>query len=57
MVLSGDVHHGRISTVEFSNRDNKLIEVVSSPMSNLSGMSSIATSDITRSSRLKNFPR
>lgn len=56
VVLSGDVHHGRISTVQFPNRDNKLIEIVSSPMSNLSGISSIATSDITRNSRLKNFP-
>lgn len=56
VVLSGDVHHGRISKVEFAERDNKMIEVVASPMSNLSGISSIATSTITRSSRLKTFP-
>jgi hypothetical protein len=56
LVLSGDVHHGRISKVEFPNRSNKLVEVVSSPMSNLSGISSIATSEITKESRLKKFP-
>lgn len=56
LVLSGDVHHGRISTVEFPERKNKLVEVVSSPMSNLSGLSSIATSVITQRSRLKVFP-
>ncbi|NVK25579.1 MAG: hypothetical protein HWE10_11675 [Gammaproteobacteria bacterium] len=56
MVLSGDVHHGRISKVEFPNRTNKLVEVVSSPMSNLSGESSIATSTINIQSRLKRFP-
>lgn len=56
VILSGDVHHGRISKVEFPERANKMIEVVASPMSNLSGISSIATSTITRSSRLKKFP-
>lgn len=56
MVLSGDVHHGRISKVEFTDRRNKLVEVVSSPMSNLSGLSSIATSEITPETRLKTFP-
>jgi len=56
LVLSGDVHHGRVSTVNFAGRDNKLHEVVSSPLSNLSGISAIATSYITKKSRLKNFP-
>ncbi len=56
LVLSGDIHHGRISKVEFIDRPNKLIEVVSSPMSNLSGISSIATSVITKKTRLEEFP-
>ena len=56
LVLSGDIHHGRISKVEFIDRPNKLIDVVSSPMSNLSGISSIATSVITKKTRLEEFP-
>lgn len=54
--LSGDVHHGRLSRVEFSGRSNRLFEVVSSPMSNLAGISGIATSHINSKTRLKSFP-
>lgn len=54
--LSGDVHHGRISSVKFKGRRNKLVEIVSSPLSNLASISSIATSTISKRSRLKTFP-
>lgn len=56
LVLSGDVHYGKVSSVEFEGRENKLYEVVSSPLSNLSGLGAIATSYVTKRSRLKHFP-
>ena len=45
-VLSGDVHYGRISQVELGDSGAKLVEVVSSPTSNLTGVNSIATSTV-----------
>ncbi len=56
LVLSGDVHYGRVSSVEFEGRQNKLYEVVSSPLSNLSGLGGIATNYVTSRNRLKTFP-
>lgn len=44
VVLSGDVHFGRIATVALGNNGGRLIEVVSSPMSNLTGLNGIAAS-------------
>ncbi|MCL6417766.1 hypothetical protein MIB92_19060 [Aestuariirhabdus sp. Z084] len=44
MVLSGDVHFGRIATCKLGNNGAKLIEVVSSPLSNLTYLNGIATS-------------
>ncbi|MDN4501105.1 hypothetical protein QX776_01715 [Alteromonadaceae bacterium BrNp21-10] len=49
LVLSGDVHYGRIAQVKLGDNGAKLIEVVSSPMSNLTGFNSIAT-DTAKSS-------
>ncbi|MGQ8367437.1 hypothetical protein [Glaciecola sp. 1036] len=43
VVLSGDVHFGRISSVKIGNHGKKLIEVVASPTSNLTGVNSVAT--------------
>lgn len=43
VVLSGDVHFGRISQVQLVDSGAKLIEVVASPMSNLTGANSIAS--------------
>lgn len=43
VVLSGDVHYGRISQVKLGDSGAKLIEVVASPMSNLTGANSIAS--------------
>ena len=37
VVLSGDVHFGRIASVEIGNARTRLIEIVSSPLSNLTG--------------------
>jgi len=44
IVLSGDVHYGRIATAELGNGGGKLIEIISSPLSNLTGLNGIATS-------------
>jgi phosphodiesterase/alkaline phosphatase D-like protein len=56
LTLSGDVHYSKVSSVSFHGRENKLHEVVSSPLSNLSGLGGLATNCITKSSRLKQFP-
>ena len=37
VVLSGDVHFGRIAQVKLGNKGARLIEVIASPLSNLSG--------------------
>jgi hypothetical protein len=42
VVLTGDVHYGRISTTYVGNSNNKLIEVITSPISNLSELHGIA---------------
>ncbi|MCF4175160.1 hypothetical protein [Vibrio sp. McD22-P3] len=56
LVLSGDIHYGRICKVNFKGRANRLFEVVSSPMSNLSGVSSLAVSKADEDKRLEYFP-
>ncbi|AXY03075.1 hypothetical protein D1115_19320 [Vibrio alfacsensis] len=56
LVLSGDIHYGRICNVKFKGRKNRLYEVVSSPMSNLSGISSIAVAKAEEKDRLEHFP-
>ncbi|MDH5424991.1 MAG: hypothetical protein OEY29_08370 [Gammaproteobacteria bacterium] len=44
VVLTGDVHYGRVSQVVVGNSSNKLTEIITSPISNLSEMAGIATS-------------
>ena len=44
VVLSGDVHFGRIATVPLGNNGARLIEVIASPLSNLTGLNGISTS-------------
>ena len=44
VVLSGDVHFGRICSVDIGTQGVKLIEVVASPTSNLTGVNSVASS-------------
>ena len=44
VILSGDVHFGRIASVEIGKKGTRLIEIVSSPLSNLTGLNGIAAS-------------
>ena len=43
VVLSGDVHFGRIASVALGDYGARLIEIISSPLSNLTGLNGIAT--------------
>jgi hypothetical protein len=43
VVMSGDVHFGRIAQVKMGEHGGRLVEVVSSPMSNLTGLNSLAS--------------
>ena len=43
VVLSGDVHFGRIASVPIGTRGARLIEIISSPLSNLTLLNGIAT--------------
>lgn len=43
VVMSGDVHFGRIAQAKMGQNGGRLIEVVSSPMSNLTGLNSLAS--------------
>lgn len=43
VVLSGDVHFGRIATAPLGSRGGRLVEIISSPLSNLTGLNGIAT--------------
>ena len=42
VVLTGDVHYGRVSQVIVGNSNNRLTEIITSPMSNLSEINGIA---------------
>lgn len=44
VLLSGDVHFGRIATCLLGNNGARLIEIISSPLSNLTYLNGIATS-------------
>lgn len=54
VVLSGDVHYGRIASVSLGAAGGRLIEIISSPLSNLTGLNGIATS--TAKAKPKLFP-
>lgn len=43
VLLSGDVHYGRIATCSLGPNGGRLIEIVSSPLSNLTLMNSVST--------------
>ncbi len=43
VVLSGDVHFGRIASVPLGDKGGRLIEVIASPLSNLTGFNGFAT--------------
>lgn len=44
VVLSGDVHFGRIASTTLGPKGGKLVEVIASPMSNLTFLNGVATS-------------
>jgi len=50
VILTGDVHYGRVSQVFVGNSRNKLIEVITSPISNLSELDGFAaaTPDLSK---------
>lgn len=52
--LSGDVHFGRIATAPLGEKGARLIEVVSSPLSNLTGLNGIAVAVANK--KPVNFP-
>ena len=54
VLLSGDVHYGRVATVNFGNSGGRLIEIIASPLSNLTGLNGIATS--TAKAKPARFP-
>ena len=54
VVLSGDVHFGRIASVPIGTKGARLVEIISSPMSNLTGLNGLATSVAT--DRPNRFP-
>jgi hypothetical protein len=54
VVLTGDVHYGRVAQVNIGSSNNKLVEVIASPMSNLSELNGIATA--SPNLRAKKFP-
>ena len=54
VVLSGDVHFGRIASVPIGTKGARLVEIISSPMSNLTGLNGLATSVAT--DRPERFP-
>ncbi|MEN8128845.1 MAG: hypothetical protein ABFS45_01340 [Pseudomonadota bacterium] len=43
VLLSGDVHFGRIASASLGPQGGRLIEVIASPLSNLTGLNGIAT--------------
>ena len=47
VVLSGDAHFGRIASVPIGTKGARLVEIISSPMSNLTGLNGLATSVAT----------
>lgn len=52
--LTGDVHFGRVATAPLGNKGARLIEVVSSPLSNLTGLNGIAAAVASKKPRV--FP-
>lgn len=54
VLLSGDVHFGRIASVSLGQQGGKLIEIISSPLSNLTGLNGVATA--TAELKPKRFP-
>ena len=47
VLMSGDVHFGRIASVPIGNTPARLVEIISSPLSNLTGLGGFATNTAT----------
>lgn len=56
VILSGDVHFGRISQVKVGEGAGRIIEVISSPFSNLTGKDSVAAATPASHKELVDFP-
>lgn len=54
VLLSGDVHYGRIASAPLGDNGGRLIEVIASPLSNLTGLNGLATA--TANSKPRKFP-
>lgn len=54
VLLTGDVHFGRIAQADLGPKGGRLIEVIASPMSNLTGLGGLATA--TPKCTPKHFP-
>jgi hypothetical protein len=54
VLLSGDVHFGRIASCPLGPKGGRLIEIIASPLSNLTGLSGVATA--TPKFKPKHFP-
>ncbi len=54
VVLTGDVHYGRVAEVKLGDSKGRLIEVITSPMSNLSELNGIAAAKPEKN--IKKFP-
>ncbi|MDF1630418.1 MAG: hypothetical protein P1U78_11530 [Alcanivoracaceae bacterium] len=54
VLLSGDVHFGRIASVPLGSQGGKLVEIISSPLSNLTGLNGVATASAALKPKL--FP-
>ncbi len=55
VVLSGDVHFGRIASVPVGTRGARLVEIIASPMSNLTGLNGLFATSVATNSP-KTFP-
>tara|TARA_R110001583_G_scaffold58028_2_gene173297 strand:- start:2979 stop:4502 length:1524 start_codon:yes stop_codon:yes gene_type:complete len=54
LVLSGDVHYGRISNISLGNSGRTLHEIIASPMSNLTGIDGRFAASASK--KIKTFP-
>lgn len=56
VLLTGDVHFGRVASVALDDDGHRLIEVIASPLSNLTRINSLASAVAAEGRRPKYFP-
>jgi hypothetical protein len=54
VILAGDVHYGRVASVPIGNKGGTLYEIISSPMSNLTGLDGKVAANTAK--QVKRFP-